>query len=91
MLTVVGVQRKTGTFEGNDYDNIMIHCLNDAPSKPTLCGGVCEIVKVKTHNVISVLGGLVKTDSDWRDLLGCKIRVFYDRYGTAEQITLAED
>ena len=36
MLTVKGVQRVSGTYEGRDYDNLNIHCLNDHPSRETL-------------------------------------------------------
>lgn len=91
MLTVKGVSRKAGSFEGNDYDNFYVHCLNDAPSKPTIAGDACEVLKIKANRLQDVLGGLVKSDADWRDLIDSKIRVFYDRYGNAEQITLVED
>ena len=91
MLIVKGVSRKSGSYEGQPYDNFYIHCLNDSPSKPTIAGDACEILKVKAYRLHEVLGGLVKSDADWRALVDCKIRAFYDRYGNAEQITLVED
>lgn len=88
MLIVKGVQRKSGEFQGNKYDNIVLHCLNDNPSTPTICGGACEMVKIKSHLVSEVFSGLVNNDADFRDLMEQPIQVFYDRFGNALQINL---
>ena len=90
MLTVIGVQRKSGTYEGNQYDNFMMHCVNDAPSVPTIAGSVCEIVKIKALNLRAVFDGLISSDADWRALIGSKVRVHYDRYGNPEQIEVLD-
>ena len=90
MLTVKGVQRKFGTFEGNAYDNFYLHCLSDSPRVPTIGGEVCEIIKVKAGQLASVLDGVIKSDDDWRSLIDCKVRAFYDQYGNATLIQLVD-
>ena len=52
MLNIIGVQRKIGEFQGKEYDNIMIHCQDDNPSTPTICGNTCEVLKVNILNRI---------------------------------------
>ncbi len=92
MLTVQGITRKKGEYEGIAYDNIYLHCLNDyvAP-KNHITGQTCEILKVKAAQVGEVFGGVIKTDADWRDLVGCKINAYYDRYGNAQQISFVDN
>lgn len=80
MYKIVGIQRKTGNWQGRDYDNINFHCLNDTPSTPTIAGSVCEIIKVKHALINQVFGGLITNDSDYRDLIGMEIIPFFDRY-----------
>lgn len=81
MLRIVGVQKKAGEFQGKQYDNIMLHCLNNEPSTPTIAGDVCETIKLKTSEIGYSLGGFVKNDSDFRALIGMGCVPFYDRYG----------
>lgn len=90
MLIVKGVQRQTGTFEGKQYDNILLHCLNNAPVNPTICGDVCETVKIKTQMVYDVTGGLIKTDSDFRALLDQGIMAYYDRFQRVQKIDILD-
>lgn len=81
MLKIVGVQRKSGTYEGNAYDNIVLHCLNDDVKPPCIAGGACEVIKIKHAEIQQVFGGLVSTDEDFRSLIGQAVIPFYDRYG----------
>lgn len=90
MLKVVGVQRKTGVYEGNNYDNLVLHCLNDETKPPCIAGAACEIVKVKFAEVGQVFGGLIKTDQDFRSLIGMAITPFYDRYGRVLRADISE-
>ena len=90
MYKVMGIQRKSGEFQGNHYDNIMLHCLNDTPSTPTMAGDVCEIVKIKAANVGNVFAGAIKTDQDFRDLIGMMIYPYFDRYGTCNRIDILD-
>ena len=90
MLKIVGIQRKTGNFQGRDYDNTNFHCLNDSPHTPTICGSVCEILKIKTALINQVFGGLVSNDSDYRDMIGLAIVPYYDQYGNVIRAEVTE-
>ena len=48
MLTIIGVLRKSGTYEGHPYDNFMMHCVNDTPSDAMIAGCRCDR---KTHGL----------------------------------------
>ena len=86
MLTVKGVQRVSGTFEGREYDNLNLHCLNDTPSREMINGSACEIIKVKWCDLLAVFNGLVKNQADVSSLVGLSITPFYDRNGRAVRI-----
>lgn len=90
MLIVKGVQRQTGDFQGKHYDNILLHCLNNNPLNPTICGDVCETVKIKSQLVYEVFGGLVSTDQDFRALLDQGIMPYYDRYSRVQKIDILD-
>lgn len=81
MLKIVGVQRLGGEFNGKPYDNLYLHCLQDAPNKPTIAGVTCETVKLKWSEMYSIFGGLVQNDNDLRGLVGMAFNPFYDRFG----------
>lgn len=81
MLKIVGITRQAGEFKDRHFDNLYLHCLNDAPSRPTICGDVCEILKIRFSEVGQVFGGLVSNDSDLRALIGQAVTPFYDRFG----------
>lgn len=79
-MFVSGVKRATGNYNGNDYDNMMIHChcINDGSM---LCGDPVDIVKIKTPIFNDIIGRLgVKVE----DLVGKHIRVYYNKYGAAD-------
>lgn len=90
MISLIGVQRKSGTYEGHEYDNVILHCLNDNPNVPTICGEACEVVKVKARQVRDVFGGLVTNDSEWRELIGKHLSISYDRYANPQKIEIID-
>lgn len=90
MYKIVGIQRKTGNFQGRDYDNINFHCLNDEPSQPTICGSVCEIIKIKHALIPQIFGGLISSDSDYRDLLGMALVPYFDKYANVIRAEIQE-
>ena len=91
MLYVKGVQRQTGNYEGKQYDNILLHCLNDNPANPTICGAACETIKIKTQLVSEVFGGLVNNDNDLRALMDQPIIAFYDRFSRVQKVDLIDN
>lgn len=91
MLTIVGVQRKTGVYEGQNYDNIMLHCLEDSPSTPAIAGNVCETLKIKSASVRDCFDGLITSESDWAGMIGVKVFPYYDRYGRVSKCDVIDD
>lgn len=95
MLKIIGIQRKKGTYEGNDYDNIMLHCTETTPyesaSSKLLAGYTVERVKVKAHQVNQVFGGLVGCDQDLIALVGSCISVSYDRFQNPVNIRIVDE
>lgn len=95
MLKIIGVQRKSGVYEGNSYDNIMLHCTETQPytsdSSRMLAGYTVERVKVKAHQINQVFGGLVGCDADLAALVGCSISVAYDRFQNPVNIRIVDE
>lgn len=84
LYTVRGLKRSFGNYEGYDYDNILIHC--DCPDDgKMLVGEPVEIVKIKAA-VFSAICDRHKMDI--RGLKGSQIRVFYDKFGKAEDFDI---
>jgi hypothetical protein len=94
MLILKGVQRKIGVFQGNSYDNYILHCLDTTPfssdSSRLVCGSVCESIKVRSSEIRNIFGGLIGSDSDFDSLLGYSVCVSYDRYGRPVQVSFSE-
>lgn len=94
MLKVIGIQRKQGVFNGNSYDNYMLHCMELTPyssdSSRLIAGFTCETVKIKAHMLSSVFRGLVGCEADLAALVGSTLSVSYDRYQNANNIEVVE-
>lgn len=80
-MLVKGVKQSRGEYNGNPYDNIMIHCtsVNDGSM---LCGEPVEILKIKTPLFYSELSR--HGAGDPAELIGLDIRPRYNRYGNVE-------
>ena len=46
MIKLVGVDRKSGNYQGNDYDNINLYVIDDCPAAPTICGSTAYKIKI---------------------------------------------
>ena len=79
-LKIIGFSRKFGKYEGYDYDNINMHCMNTA-IEGMIAGNPVEIIKIRVSEVCEVFDGLVQNDNDLRTLIGAECRVFYGRGG----------
>lgn len=94
MLTLYGVQHKSGTYEGRPYDNVMLHCLDDSPastpSSQLLGGSVCEIFKISLMNFPHTFSGLVNQPADLVAMIGQGLTVSYNRYGQPDLITFLD-
>ncbi len=79
-LKILGFARKSGTYEGYDYDNINMHCMNTA-TEGMIAGNPVEIIKIRVSEVKDVFNGLVQNDNDLRSLIGAECRAFFGRGG----------
>ena len=84
VYTVRGVKRLSGEYQGYPYDNIQLHCICSDDGK-MLTGEPVEIVKLKAAVFNTVCD---RNKMDMRELVGCQIRVFYDKYGKAEDFDI---
>lgn len=88
MLNVVGVQEKIGNYQGVDYHNVMIHCINDYPLVNCF-GQTTETIKVKFALVKEVFGKPMSS-ADWQNLVGKAIKVTYNRFGNVDEVRIIE-
>lgn len=89
MLNVVGVQEKKGNYQGYDYHNIIIHCINDNPA--TQCfGQLTENFKIKFSLVKEVFGKTMSS-ADWQNLIGEAIKVTYNRFGNVDEVKIIKN
>lgn len=89
MLNVVGVQEKKGNYQGVDYHNVMIHCINDNPAVNCF-GQTTETLKVKFALVKEVFGKPMSS-ADWQNLIGEAIKVTYNRFGNVDEVRIIEN
>lgn len=85
-MKVIGIQEKSGSFEGREYHNVMIHCTKESDDS---YGEITEVVKVKFANVREVFGKPMSA-SDWQNLLQKTVFVNYNRYGNVQAVQIAE-
>ena len=93
MLEVVGVQEVKGTYEGNDYHNVMLHCINENPqdtSKKKHIGSVVDSIKIKFALVKEVFSKSMSS-ADWQNLIGKEIKVTYNRFGNVDEVRVIEN
>lgn len=50
-LSVIGISRSTGDYNGVSYDNTYFHCIKPCFDEKTQKGQLCEIIKVKTASI----------------------------------------
>lgn len=85
-MVVVGIQEKSGNYNGNDYHNYLLHCLKDDDNA---LGQISEVLKVKVSKTKEVFGKTMELE-DLDDLIGTEIRAYYDRYGQVSEIRIFE-
>lgn len=73
---VIGVQRKSGEYNGSRYDNTVFSVVRPAVAEHQESGEICSLLKVKTSNLsVSVVVGDV-------------VSPIYDRFGHISDLTL---
>ena len=78
MYTVIGIERKRGTYEGRAYDNTIVHATYEKASDENVTvNGQCVVTfKSKTEVAQSIC-------------LGDLVSPLYDRYGNVVKYDLA--
>lgn len=90
MIKVVGIQEKSGEYKGSPYHNVMIQTVDDGANYKDCLGEYTDKVKVKFAKVASVFGHSM-SPTDWQELIGKRIRVFYDAFGNVEAVEVIKD
>lgn len=80
VLKVVGITESKGTFEGNPYDNIVLHCANDIELGKGF-GQFTQVVKVKRSLMLQNWNM-----ADLKGLVGKSVEVYYDKYQKVDLI-----
>lgn len=78
MTKYLGRERKMGTYEGNEYDNMVLHFQTDEKPRGWIEGDMTFSLKVKTVMLNEVL---------MKDVTpGTPVLIRYNRYGQPEHI-----
>lgn len=76
MYEVVGLERRKGEYQGQSYDNMMVHCIRPCDTSKDEEGSITEILKIKFELF----------DADI--VVGSKVDPVYDRYGRIRSIDI---
>ena len=79
---ILGYERKTGEYQGHQYDNIYLHA---ATVNPRVTGEQVDRVKVKTAMLNEVLN---QCGCSLNELVGQTVDLSFDRYSSLEYLDL---
>ncbi len=74
MYTIIGIEKREGFYEGNAYNNTILHTTYTKESE-TICGLCSAALKIKTVNCPEVK-------------LGDVVDPLYDKYGNIVHLTI---
>lgn len=82
---ILGVVRKTGEYNGRDYDNVQLHCVvND----PEVKGKAVSVYKVRSPLFFEFLDEYSLTVEA---VIGKRVSVSCDRFGRVDELNLVPD
>lgn len=87
-MKIVGVEHRSGNYNGHDYDNYIIHTLDEAPFGSCIAGGLTDLYKIKAKCVREAFGGEIEQESDFSKIIGRDVKILCDKYGNPLQIVL---
>lgn len=92
-MKVVNAKRKTGTFEGNAYDNVVILVTDDnTKNKQLLIGPDDDKLKIKADDFAFAMGRNSENGfKGVQDIEGAIIVPVYNKYGNVVDFTLYKD
>lgn len=77
---IIGVDRKTGDYQGHPYANIYLHC--KTVSNASIAGKCVKSFKIKESEISTLFAGY-----SLNDLIGRKFTPFYNQY---QQISMVQ-
>lgn len=89
-MKIVGIEHRTGNYNGVDYDNYIIHTLDEEPFGACIAGGLTDKYKLKAKAVREVFGGEIEQESDFSKIIGRSARILCDKYGNPLMIELID-
>ena len=89
-MYILAIKRSKGTFQNNDYDNIVFTCVSEDVPKSLLAGTPLETLKVKSDTVVDILGKSINS-IDWDKLLGSEIIPTYNKFGQVASFSISLD
>ena len=78
-MTIVGLERKQGKYQGREYDNMVITCLLPYPEEKQAEGSFAETIKVKTALF-----------EEYDFTLGDEITALYNKFGQVVELVRKE-
>ncbi len=94
MLQIVSLKHKTGSYEGNNYDNYVIHCVDyESTNKVLIFGPDTEDIKIKADVFAMELGrniAMLNSPAVKRveDIEGLLIVPIYNKFGNCTGFNL---
>lgn len=86
IMKVIGIQEKSGKYEGHDYHNFILHCTKKEEGS---FGVITELVKIKYSEAPEVFNAVVSS-SFFQSLIGKDIKYFCDKYGRVIDVRIFE-
>ena len=77
MYTIIGIKVSKGIYEGNAYDNRILHCTYTEPNNTNVDGVLTAILQVKAACCPPVT-------------VGDCVDVLYDKYGNIAHVSVAK-
>lgn len=76
LYEIIGIQHKTGTYQGQPFDNMVFSVTSSADASKGEQGLIASQIKIKTHLLTSIPS------------IGDIVSPIYDRYGRVVGLTL---
>lgn len=89
MLVLQGAKRSSGNYQGYDYDNWVLQCIETTPEN-AFCGCTVETLKVPVTKFTEVFQGFCNTPDDLRELIGSGLIPSYNKNGKVSRIEVVD-
>lgn len=84
MVVCRGIKHSVGDYQGNPYDNMILHCDCSDDGK-MVCGEPVEQIKVKTPVFNEILS---RHKYQVGDLIGAALRIYYGKFSVVDDFEI---